>query len=140
MPRGGGQENPVELTLRAEVVGTRKSYINVDHIEKERWDPPLADADWHEFCQALYKGIEEEDWGELYDAYKEMGRAVGVKPQVVLKAKGLWKIMAAKDAGEEYYDPDRKDIILRGNKTRLALWEEHLKDPIVALKCVENSC
>ena len=29
------------------------------------------------------------------------------------------------------------------NKTRLELWEEHLKDPIVAvdkaLKCVENS-
>ena len=38
---------------------------------------PLVDYDWYAFCQALYKGIEGEDWGELYDAYKEMSRAVG---------------------------------------------------------------
>ena len=31
------------------------------------------------------------------------------------------------------YDPDRKDNILRRNMTRLALWEDHLKDPIAAL-------
>ena len=50
---------------------------------------------------------------------------------------------AAKDVGEEYYDPEREDNILGTNKTRLALWEEHLKVPIEALdkalKCVENS-
>ena len=139
------RESPDELTLRAEEVGTWKSYINVDHIAKERWGPPLVDTDWHAFCQALYKGIEGEDWGELFDAYKEMSRAVGVKkPQEAQKAKALWKMKAAKDAGEEYYDPTREDNILGRNKTRLALWEEHLKDPIVALdkalKCVENSC
>ena len=39
----------------------------------------LVDADWHDFCQALYEGIEGEDWGELYDACKEMSRAVGVE-------------------------------------------------------------
>ena len=39
---------------------------------------------------------------------------------------------AAKDVGEECYDPDRKDNILGRNKTRSALWEEHLKYPIVA--------
>ena len=49
------------------------------------------------------------------------------------KAKVLWKMKAAKDSGEEYYDPDRKDNILGRNKTRLELWEERLKDPIVAL-------
>ena len=45
--------------------------------------------------------------------------------------------------GEEYFDPEREDNILGRNKTRVALWEEHVKDPIVALdkalKCVENS-
>ena len=44
----------------------------------------------------------------------------------------------------KYYDPVREDNILGRNKTRLALWEENLKDPMVALdealKCVENSC
>ena len=48
---------------------------------------------------------------------------------------------AAKDAGEEHYEPTREDNIRRRNETILALWEEHLKDPIVALdkalKCVE---
>ena len=51
---------------------------------------------------------------------------------------------AAKDAGEEYYDPTREDNIKGRNETRLALWEEHLKDPIVALdkaqKCVDVQC
>ena len=63
------------------------------------------------------------------------------QPQEAQKAKALWKVKAAKDAGEEYYDPTRDDNIWRRNETRLALWEEHLKDPIVALdkalKCVE---
>ena len=73
------RESPDELTLRTEEVGTWKSYSNVDHMEKERWALSLVDTDWHAFCQALYKGIEGEDWGELYDAYKEMSRAVGLR-------------------------------------------------------------
>ena len=92
-----------------------------------------------------YVRASKEKTGKSYnDACKEMSRAVGVKkPQEGQKAKALWKIKAAKDAGEEYYDPTREDNIMERNKTRLAFWEEHLKDPIVALdkalKCVENS-
>ena len=41
------------LTLRAEEVVTSKAYIDVNHIEPEKWGPPLVDADWHAFCQAL---------------------------------------------------------------------------------------
>ena len=72
-----------------------------------------------------------------------MSRAVGArKPQEALKSKALWKMKAAKDAGEEYYDPTREVGIKGRNETKLALWEEHLKDPIVpldkALKCVED--
>ena len=40
---------------------------------------------------------------------------------------------AAKDRRENFYDPERKDIILGRTETRLELWEEHLEDPIVAL-------
>ena len=39
MPGGNGQEHSDELMLRAEDVGTLKAYVNVDHIEKERWAP-----------------------------------------------------------------------------------------------------
>ena len=139
------RESPDGLSLGAEEVGTWKSYINVDHIEKETWWSSLVDADWHAFCQALYKGIEGEDWGKLFDVYKEMSRAVGVKqPHKAQKAKVLWKMKAAKDAGEEYCDRVREDNILERDKARLVLWEEHPKDSIVALdkalKCVENSC
>ena len=65
------------MALRAEEVGAWKSCIHVDHKEKERWGPPLVDYDWYAFCQALYKGIDGEVRSELYDAYKEMSRAVG---------------------------------------------------------------
>ena len=76
----------------------------------------MVDADWHAFCQALHQSIEGEDWEQLHDSYKAMSRAVGMKkPQEAQKAKALYR-------------------------TRLALWEEHLKDPIAALdealKCV----
>ena len=66
VPEGGSdvivRESPDELTLRAEEVRTSKALINVDHIGPERWSAPLVDADWYAFCQALYKGIEGEDW------------------------------------------------------------------------------
>ena len=71
-----------------------------------------------------------------------MSRAAGVRrPSESQKAMALWKMKAAKHRREDFYDPERKDNILGRNKTRLELWEEHLKDPIVALDtCVENLC
>ena len=56
------RESPDELTLKPEEVRTSKALTNVDHNEQERWGPPLVDADWYAFCQALYKGIEGDDW------------------------------------------------------------------------------
>ena len=55
------REGPEELTLRAEEVGSQKACSTVDHLAEDRWGPRLADADWHAFCQAIYKGIEGED-------------------------------------------------------------------------------
>ena len=89
------------------------------------------------------KGIEGKDWEEMFDSYKVMSRTVGVKKlQEAQKAKALWAMKAAKDRKEEFYDLAREENISRRNKTRLELWEEHLKDPIAsldrALKCVES--
>ena len=95
------------------------------------------------FCQATCRGIEGEDGEALYDCYEEMSRAAVRNHIEPPKAKALWKMKAAEDRREDVYDPDRKDNILRRNKTRLELCEEHVKDPIVALdkalKNVENS-
>ena len=55
------------MTLRAEEVNTWKALIDVNHFQLESWGPPLVDADWYAFCQALYKGIEGTDWEEMYD-------------------------------------------------------------------------
>ena len=41
--------------------------------------PPLVDADWHAFCQAIYKGIEGSEWEELFEHCKEMSEAAGVE-------------------------------------------------------------
>ena len=50
-----------------------------------------------------------------------MSRAVGAKkPQEAQKANALWKMKAAEEAGEEYYDPTREDNIQGRNRTRLA--------------------
>ena len=73
-----------ELTLRADEVGTLRAFINTDHIEFERWGPPLVDADWHAFCQTIYKGIEGEEWEELYCHYREMSKTTGAQ-------KAQWK-------------------------------------------------
>ena len=106
----------------------------------------MVDADWYAFCQALYGGIEGKDWEEMCDSYKVMSKAVGVKkPQEAQKAKTLWAMKADKDRKETFYDPAREEDNAKRNKTRLELWEEHLKDPIaaleMALKCVESqSC
>ena len=58
----------------------------------------------------LSKGIEGEEWEELFCHYREMSRATGAKkPSESHKAKALWAMKAAKDRSEEYYDPARKD-------------------------------
>ena len=62
------RESLDELTLRAEEVSTSKALMNVDHIKPGRWGSSLVDADWYAFCQALYKGIEGEEWEEMYDS------------------------------------------------------------------------
>ena len=73
------RESHDEQTSRAEEVNTSKAYIDVDHIKKERWEPPLVDADWYAFCQALYKGIEGKDWEEMYDSYKARSKVLGAR-------------------------------------------------------------
>ena len=116
--REASREGADDLTLRAEEVNTLKACITGEN----RWEPPLVDADWHAFCQANYKGIERSGWEELYFHYRWMSKATGAKkPSESQKAKDLWAMKAAKDRGEEYYDPARKDNILRRKETRLEL-------------------
>ena len=106
------REGADEVTLRAEEVGTLKACINVDRIEDDRWEPPLIDADWHAFCQAMYKGIEGKEWEELNYHFRELSQAAGAeKPSESQKTKLLWAMKAAWDRQEEFHVRARKEHI-----------------------------
>ena len=63
--------------------------------------------------QAIHKGIEGEDWEDLYCHCREMSRAPGAKkPSESRKAKALWAMKAPRTGREEYCDPARKEDIL----------------------------
>ena len=76
-PEAAIREGADELTLRAEEVGTLWAFINTDHVDFERWELPLVDADWHAFCQAIYQGIERNEWKELYCHNRDMSKVTG---------------------------------------------------------------
>ena len=113
IPEAAVREGADELTLRGEF---------------GRWRPPLVDADWHAFRQAIYKGIGGKEWEELHYHHRELSQAAGAnKPSESQEARALWAMKAAWDRGEEYYDPACKEDTLGRTTTRLELWEAHLK-------------
>ena len=126
-------EGADDLTLRAEEVKTLKACIHTDHVKENRWGPPLVDAHWHAFCQAIDKGMEGGKWEEQNFHNREMSKAAGAKKPSESQSQ---------EQGEEFHAPVRKDDILGRKQTTLELWEEHLKDPVIALdkalKCFEN--
>ena len=70
------------------------------------WGPLLVDDDWHAFCQALFQGIEGEDWEELCDARKEMSRAVGgEKPQEAQKSQSPLENESSQGCGRKILLP-----------------------------------
>ena len=78
-PEAAIRDGADEVKLRADELETLRAFISTDHIKFERWGPPLTDADWHALCQAIYKGIEGQEWEELYCHYREMSKATGAK-------------------------------------------------------------
>ena len=69
------------------------------------------------FALASTKELKAANGCELYDYCSEMGKAAGVKkPNESQKARALWRMKAARDSGEGFYDPEREDNILRRKK------------------------
>ena len=114
-PEAAIREGADELTVRADEVETLRATIK---IEFDRWEPPLADANWHTFCQGMYKGIEGEEWEELHCHYRDLSKATRErKSRVIVKKRPFWAMKAAKDR-IEFYDPARKNNILGRKQTR----------------------
>ena len=79
--------------------------------------------------------------------YREVSNAAGARKPSESQKKNKRPFGHEGSQGhrrEEFCDPARKDTILGRKQTRLELWEEHLKDTIIALdkalKCQENPC
>ena len=53
------------------------------------------------------------------------------------KAKALWAVKAARDRGDEFYDPARQHDIHGRTRSRKVLWEEHLESPVKTFMNVE---
>ena len=105
-PEAAIREGAVELTMRADEVRTLKACINIDHIEDDRWGRRWLMRTGMLSANQIYKGTRGEKWEELYCHYREVSRATGAtKPSESQKAKALWAMKAAKDRGEEFYDP-----------------------------------
>ena len=122
------REGADELSLRAAEVGVLRTFIDTADVEDLRWEPPLVDADWHAFCQAIYQGIEGKEWETMYYHCKELHLAVGTKKLGDnRRAKALWAMKAAKDREDTFYDPTHQKDIQERAQTRQRLWEEHLK-------------
>ena len=86
-----------------------KACINIDHIESDRWGPPLVELTGMLSARRCSKASMEKIGKKRYDSYKVKSRAVGVrKAQEAQKAKALWAMKAAKDRKEEFYDPARE--------------------------------
>ena len=49
-------------TLRAHEEGVRRTFIDTTNRGRSI-GVPLVDVDWHAFCQAIYQGIEGQQWG-----------------------------------------------------------------------------
>ena len=112
--------------------GALKTYINVNHIEEERWGPPLVDYDWYPSVRRCIKASKEKTWERCMKPTKKGAGRWWLRRH--RKPKALWKMKAAKEAEEEYYNPTREDNIKGRNETRLALWGEPLKNSIVSLE------
>ena len=99
------REGADELTLRAKEVGSRRTFIDTKHTyQVERWEPPLVDADWHAFCQAVCKGIEGKEWEACCTITAESCfRRQGPKRfSDSQKVKALWTMTAARDRDDEF--------------------------------------
>ena len=82
------------------------------------------DADWHALCQAMYMGIEQVGWANLYCKFL---------------ATMLWKMLEANRRCEDDNDLAIEQKIINRNVVRQGLWTKHLQNPVLALR-IEESC
>ena len=77
-----------------------RSFIDTTSVEDSRWGTPLAGEDLDAVCQAIYKGVWQAEWENLYHKYVEIAWAVNIRhARASHKAKTLWKGKRRKGEG-----------------------------------------
>ena len=74
-PDAAVREGADELALRA-AEGVLRSFMDTTNVGDKRWEPALADGDWHAICLAIYKGVEGAEWETIYCKYVELSTLV----------------------------------------------------------------
>ena len=64
-----------ELTLRKGEEGGLRTFIDTTKVADSRVKPPIVDEDW----DAIYKGVEREEWESTFYKYLEMHKAVNIR-------------------------------------------------------------
>ena len=95
-PEAATREEAGEFALRRGDEGGLRTFTDTTNVGDNRWGPPLVDEDWHGICQAILKGIEGEEWEQLYYEHVEKCKAVNLRqPSASRKDKTQWKIREA---------------------------------------------
>ena len=70
-PEAAVGEGAEELTPPRGEEGGLRTFIDTTKVGDCRWGPSLVHEDWHAICQAIFKGIEGEEWERLFLEYVE---------------------------------------------------------------------
>ena len=86
------EKRKLPLLLQEELTPSAEEEVGVRRIN----------TDWYAFCEAIYQGIEGQEWETMYH-YKDLQPAVGTKkPGENQKARALWAMKAAKGREEHF--------------------------------------
>ena len=78
----------------------------------------------------MYMGVEHAERANLYYNFGEQSEEINVcDPGWSNRAKMLWKMNAAKERREDYYDPEQKSM--NRNVVRQELWVNRLQSPVL---------
>ena len=74
------------------------------NVEESRWRLPLVDEDWHAVCQAIFNGIDGEEWERMHCKYIEIHKSVNIRHRSTSRKAKTLKKREATANGETYYD------------------------------------
>ena len=127
------RSNADELTLRAHEEGVLRTCIDTSNVGDQRWGPPLVDAEWHAFCQAIFSRNRRTRVGCHVFSIQGLAPS-GEKARNLERMKNgkvLWAMKEARNKGWTVMTRTTKNQTRA--QFRLDLSAIHLRSPTAAL-------